>query len=117
MKVIDIAKKNYPTYWSIDRLVALVKAEKLSESDYKEITGFDYPATAQEVTEWLEHCKSYNDGNMRVTAKSSSTRFPMCGSSQKIDFTNYSKIHYEIKTMSGYMQQITYFSKLLQAKQ
>lgn len=41
----QMAKEYYPTYWNINRLVALVKAKKLSEADYKEITGFTYPAT------------------------------------------------------------------------
>lgn len=44
----DLSKKYYPRLWSIGRLVALVKAGKLSEADYKEITGFTYPATSAE---------------------------------------------------------------------
>ena len=42
----DLSKKYYPRLWPIGRLVALVKAGKLSEADYKEITGFTYPATS-----------------------------------------------------------------------
>ena len=41
----DLSKKYYPRLWPICRLVALVKAGKLSEADYKEITGFTYPST------------------------------------------------------------------------
>ena len=40
----DLSKKYYPKLWPIGRLVALAKAGKLSEADYKEITGFTYPA-------------------------------------------------------------------------
>ena len=42
MTVKEMAKKYYPILWSEDRLVSLVKAGKLSEDDYKEITGNDY---------------------------------------------------------------------------
>ena len=42
----DLSKKYYPRLWPIGRLVALVKAGKLSEADYNEITGFTYPATS-----------------------------------------------------------------------
>ena len=47
-----LATKYYPKLWGINRLVALVKAGKLSEEDYNEITGFVYPATSDaEATE------------------------------------------------------------------
>ena len=99
--------------WSNDNKIYLYK----DGNEYEYITG-GWNTEGWTCSTWsVGAIKSYNDGNMRVTTKSSSTRFPMCGISQKIDFTNYSKIHYEIKTMPGYMQQITYFSKLLQAKQ
>ena len=42
----DLSKKYYPRLWPICRLVTLVKVGKLSEADYKEITGFTYPATS-----------------------------------------------------------------------
>lgn len=45
LSVKELAKKNYPTYWDINRLVSLVKAGKLTKAEYKEITGFTYPAT------------------------------------------------------------------------
>ena len=47
----DLSKKYYPRLWPIGRLVALVKAGKLSEADYKEITGFTYPATSAPAEE------------------------------------------------------------------
>ena len=42
----DLSKKYYPRLWPICRLVTLVKVGKLPEADYKEITGFTYPATS-----------------------------------------------------------------------
>ena len=47
----DLSKKYYPRLWPIGRLVALVKAGRLSEADYKEITGFTYPATSAPAEE------------------------------------------------------------------
>ena len=42
MDVKGLAQKYYPRLWDIDRLKALVAAGKLSEADYKEITGEEY---------------------------------------------------------------------------
>ena len=42
--VKEMAIDYYPKLWSIERIVALVEAGRLSESDYNEITGFVYPA-------------------------------------------------------------------------
>ena len=42
MVVKGLAQKYYPRLWDIDRLKALVAAGKLSEADYKEITGKNY---------------------------------------------------------------------------
>lgn len=42
MDVKALAIKYYPRLWDIDRLKALVAAGKLSEVDYKEITGETY---------------------------------------------------------------------------
>lgn len=42
MVVKGLATKYYPKLWDIDRLKALVAAGKLSEVDYKDITGEDY---------------------------------------------------------------------------
>jgi hypothetical protein len=40
-KAKELALKYYPTYWSKDRIAALVKAGKITKADYKEITGED----------------------------------------------------------------------------
>lgn len=45
MNAKELAAKYYPQYWSIGRLASLVEAGKLTEKDYKEITGHTYPAT------------------------------------------------------------------------
>lgn len=42
MDVKGLAIKYYPRLWNINRLKALVGAGKLSEEDYKEITGEIY---------------------------------------------------------------------------
>lgn len=42
MDVKGLAIKYYPRLWNINRLKALVAAGKLSEEDYKEITGEIY---------------------------------------------------------------------------
>ena len=42
MDVKALAIKYYPRLWGIDRLKDLVAAGKLSEVDYKEITGETY---------------------------------------------------------------------------
>ena len=39
MTAYEMAKKYYPRLWSKERLLALVQAEKLTEAEYKEITG------------------------------------------------------------------------------
>ena len=44
MDVKALAQKYYPKLWDIDRLKALVAAGKLTEADYKEITGEVYTA-------------------------------------------------------------------------
>nr|WP_304059203.1 XkdX family protein [Enterocloster clostridioformis] len=44
MDVKGLAIKYYPRLWNINRLKALVAAGKLSEEDYKEITGEEYAA-------------------------------------------------------------------------
>lgn len=49
MNVKELAKKYYPQYWDIKKITNLVKAGKLSEADYEEITGSTYQATEQEV--------------------------------------------------------------------
>lgn len=42
MDVKALAQKYYPKLWDIDRLKALVAVGKLTETDYKEITGESY---------------------------------------------------------------------------
>ena len=42
MDVKGLAIKYYPRLWNINRLKALMAAGKLSEEDYKEITGEIY---------------------------------------------------------------------------
>lgn len=49
MNAKELAKRYYPQYWDINKLDNLVKAGKLSEDDYKEVTGCTYPATEREV--------------------------------------------------------------------
>ena len=43
MTVFEMAKKYYPRLWSIERLQNLVKVNKLTADEYKEITGENYP--------------------------------------------------------------------------
>ena len=43
--VKEMAEKYYPAYWDISRMRSLVAAGKLTGEDYKEITGYTYPAT------------------------------------------------------------------------
>ena len=42
MNVVEMATKYYPKLWDIERLKALVVANKLSADDYKTIIGEDY---------------------------------------------------------------------------
>ena len=42
MNVFELAKKYYPALWDINRLKALVVANKLTTEEYKLITGEDY---------------------------------------------------------------------------
>jgi hypothetical protein len=42
MSIYEQAKKYYPKNWSIDRLKKLVSLGKLTEEEFKEITGEDY---------------------------------------------------------------------------
>lgn len=42
MNAKELARKYYPKLWDLDRIKALVVAGKLSETDYKEITGETY---------------------------------------------------------------------------
>lgn len=42
MTAFEMAQKYYPALWSIDRLRALVAADKLTPEEYREITGEIY---------------------------------------------------------------------------
>lgn len=42
MAAYELAKKYYPKLWNKERLVALVKASKLTEEQYEELTGEVY---------------------------------------------------------------------------
>ena len=42
MNILNMAKKYYPQFWDKDRIRALVNAGKLTEADYKEITGENF---------------------------------------------------------------------------
>ena len=42
MNVKELAEKNYPKYWSKERLAYLVSIGRLAEEDYAEITGEEY---------------------------------------------------------------------------
>ena len=42
MSVKEKAMQYYPKMWNKNRIVALVKAGKLTEAEYKEITGEEY---------------------------------------------------------------------------
>lgn len=42
MTAYELAKKYYPKLWNKARLVALVKANKLTEEQYEELTGEVY---------------------------------------------------------------------------
>ena len=55
MDAFALAKKYYPEYWGKDRLDNLVRLNKLTAEQYKEITGKDYGVEdtepEEEVTE------------------------------------------------------------------
>ena len=42
MSVKEKAMQYYPKMWNKNRIIALVKAGKLTEAEYKEITGEEY---------------------------------------------------------------------------
>ena len=42
MNVLKMAKKYYPVLWNIGRIKALVAVGKLTQEEYKEVTGEDY---------------------------------------------------------------------------
>lgn len=42
MDAYELAKKYYPVYWSKERLKALVAKGKLTEAQFKDLTGEEY---------------------------------------------------------------------------
>ncbi len=45
MDIKELTKKYFPRLWGLDRLKALVEAGKLTEKEYKEITGEEWGVT------------------------------------------------------------------------
>jgi len=45
MSVKEMAIKYYPKLWKKERIIALVKAGKVTAEEYKEITGEEYAAS------------------------------------------------------------------------
>ena len=41
--VFELASKYYPSYWDKERIASLVKAGKLTASDYRNLTGEELP--------------------------------------------------------------------------
>ena len=70
MDAFTLAKKYYPEYWGKDRLDNLVRLNKLTAEQYKEITGKDYGVedtepeeVAEDVTEDTEASKEPAEGS------------------------------------------------------
>lgn len=42
MNIKGLALKNYPMYWSKERLKYLVSIKRITEEEYKEVTGEEY---------------------------------------------------------------------------
>ena len=57
MDAFALAKKYYPEYWGKDRLDNLVRLNKLTAEQYKEITGKDYGVEDTEPEEVAEDVK------------------------------------------------------------
>lgn len=67
MDAFALAKKYYPEYWGEDRLDNLVRLNKLTAEQYKEITGKDYGVEdtepEEEVTEDVEASEEPAEGS------------------------------------------------------
>lgn len=70
MDAFTLAKKYYPEYWGKDRLDNLVRLNKLTAEQYKEITGKEYGVedtepeeVAEDVTEEPEASKEPAEGS------------------------------------------------------
>ena len=57
MDAFTLAKKYYPEYWGEDRLNNLVRLNKLTAEQYKEITGKEYGVEDEEPEEVTEDVK------------------------------------------------------------
>ena len=57
MDAFTLAKKYYPEYWGEDRLDNLVRLNKLTAEQYKEITGKEYGVEDAEPEEVAEDVK------------------------------------------------------------
>ena len=71
MDAFTLAKKYYPEYWGEDRLNNLVRLNKLTAEQYKEITGKEYGVedaepeekVTEEVTKDTEASKEPAEGS------------------------------------------------------
>ena len=70
MDAFTLAKKYYPEYWGKDRLDNLVRLNKLTAEQYKEITGKEYGVedtepeeVAEDITEDAEASKEPAEGS------------------------------------------------------
>ena len=63
MDAFTLAKKYYPEYWGEDRLNNLVRLNKLTAEQYKEITGKEYGVEDTEPEEDPEASKEPAEGS------------------------------------------------------
>ena len=63
MDAFALAKKYYPEYWGEDRLDNLVRLNKLTAEQYKEITGKDYGVEETAPEEDTEASKEPAEGS------------------------------------------------------
>ena len=63
MDAFTLAKKYYPEYWGKDRLDNLVRLNKLTAEQYKEITGKDYGVEDTEPEEDTEASEEPAEGS------------------------------------------------------
>lgn len=63
MDAFTLAKKYYPEYWGKDRLDNLVRLNKLTAEQYKEITGKEYGVEDTEPEEDVEASEEPAEGS------------------------------------------------------
>lgn len=73
MDAFALAKKYYPEYWDKDRLDNLVRLNKLTAEQYKEITGKDYG---------VEETAPEEEGTEDVTEDTEASKEPAEGSGE-----------------------------------